>query len=494
MRVLLIEDNPGDVQILRAALERTGKGRFELETAGTLAGGLKLLAEKHFDVLLLDLGLPDSFGVDTLIAVRKKDDRIPVVIFTVSEDEDTALKALKNGAQDYIVKSEITGNVVVRSIKYAAERKRGDDVAHQALAAEQGMLRQILGYAPVGMVRLDGDSKIVDVNQAMTELLDLSEDQIVGKNLFEDFPMLPAEQLRAAVEEGRPLRLIGHQMGADKPGQEIMYWDLAQWPIRGPEDRISGSLLVVEDVSDRVRLAQQREDMMATLAHDLKTPLLGVDRALGLLLDGVLGELQDSQAEVVAMVRKSNTDFLNRIRTLLEVFAFDTAHPRLEPEEIDMTELVSECLADLKPIADHHSISFVPGSDPDCYVFADRKAIKRLLINLLDNAAKFSPPESKVEIVTSRQGRETVVEVRDFGMGIPEEDIPKLFQRFWQGEPGKRYPTGTGLGLYLCKKIAEAHQGKISCRSKLEEGTTFSVTMPCAGRENSEGPGPAEHS
>ncbi len=348
------------------------------------------------------------------------------------------------------------------------------------MTSEKRILRQILEHAPVGIVKLDPGLLVVDINKAMAWQTGYEPEDLIGSNLFEKVPYMP-EQIASAISQGRTLRIDAHPVRdlSAAPGK-MRYWDLAEWPLKDEEERLAGAILLVTDATDRVRLMQQRADLTATLAHDLKTPLLGADRALGLLLDGVLGELKPAQTDVISMVRKSNQEFLSRIKTLLEVLRYEAADQVLNLRSLDLAKLVKACLKDMSMLSESQKVSVAAQVEEGTCILADREAIKRLLINLLDNAIKFTLPGGSVRVGCESGDTEVVLKIADTGMGIPADEIPKLFQRFWQGEPGRSYPVGSGLGLYLCQRIVEAHGGQITCQSAPGVGTTFWIKLPAA--------------
>jgi signal transduction histidine kinase len=179
------------------------------------------------------------------------------------------------------------------------------------------------------------------------------------------------------------------------------------------------------------------------------------------------------------MLRRSNHQLLVMVQNLIEVYRYEAGQPVLAFEELDLFEVIRIPIRELKALADHRAVQLIEDLPKTvARVSADRLAIRRVFLNLLDNALKFTAQGGSIQVTAELNDKNVIVHVSDTGIGISEKDQAQLFQRFWQGESGKRYAPGTGLGLYLCKQIVGAHSGNISVASIENQGTTFSVTLP----------------
>jgi PAS domain S-box-containing protein len=181
-QILLIEDNDADILLLREALEQDALVSFRVTTADRLKAGIKFLQEIDFDVILLDLGLPDSQGLDTFIKLHKESPDIPIVILSGLTDEDLALQAIQFGAQDYLVKRQETWETAARTIRYAMERQR----SQIALRESENRFRALFEHSPVAYQALDTDGKFVDFNIQLCELLGYEPHELMGES-FDEF-------------------------------------------------------------------------------------------------------------------------------------------------------------------------------------------------------------------------------------------------------------------------------------------------------------------
>lgn len=237
-------------------------------------------------------------------------------------------------------------------------------------------------------------------------------------------------------------------------------------------------VVLITDITDQLETERMREDFVATLTHDLRTPLLAELRTLELLTKGVFGPLNDKQMEVLEAMLISNRDLLAMVKNLLEVYRYEAGAKVLSNQNFDMAQLVEECIFELSPLAETKNIeldSDIPEILP--LILADRREIWRVLTNLIGNAIEYTQESGRVWINVSFVNNYMLVEVGDNGRGIPEIEIDTLFQRFSQGT-SEDISSGTGLGLYLSKQIIQAHNGKIWAESKKGEGSRFYFTIP----------------
>jgi two-component system, sensor histidine kinase and response regulator len=229
-------------------------------------------------------------------------------------------------------------------------------------------------------------------------------------------------------------------------------------------------------------LSKQRDSFLAVVTHDLKNPLVGAGRMHELLLNGQFGELTSKQLEVIATLRKANDSSLKIIENLLSLISFENGSAVILFRELDVKPIIAKCLQELQPTADINNVKLINETAHSnlSAVSADSLAMSHLINNLVHNALKFTPAGGTVRISGSTTGDTVKIVVSDDGPGIPTEEQKNLFQSFERGNRGKKMQGGTGLGLYLCRQIIEAHNGSIHCKSKEGNGAAFIVEIPVA--------------
>lgn len=223
-------------------------------------------------------------------------------------------------------------------------------------------------------------------------------------------------------------------------------------------------------------LIGSREDFVATLAHDLRTPLLAAIQTLNFFLDGSLGTIDDKQKMFLDTMLHSNKDMLGLVNALLEVYKYESGQLFLCKNQQCVKELIIQTIKEVQTLIDNKNIE-VKLDINETKALIDKQEIKRVIANIFGNAIKFTPRSGLIAVSLDKNDENITLTFKDNGPGIPEEDIPHLFKRFSQGTSKKR-STGTGLGLYLSRQIVEAHGGKIWVESQLGKGSSFKFTIP----------------
>ncbi len=219
-----------------------------------------------------------------------------------------------------------------------------------------------------------------------------------------------------------------------------------------------------------------RRQFLADVAHELRTPLSVIRGNLEALLDGAFPLTPESLAPVYEETLHLG-ELVEDLRTLTLA---DTGHLPLEKEEMDIGELVAEVVEAVRPVAAEEGIQISLEREPNLFVLADPRRIRQVLGNLLSNALRFSPQGSTITISAIRQGSEAWVSVQDQGPGIPEEDLPHIFERFYKADKS-RSEGGTGLGLAIAKEIVQAHGGRIWAENRNGARFTFSLPLVTKG-------------
>jgi signal transduction histidine kinase len=258
-------------------------------------------------------------------------------------------------------------------------------------------------------------------------------------------------------------------------------------------------LLAIEDFTERKKMEglrlenerlisaiKARSEFLTIMSHELRTPLTSVI-GYSIILEGMkLGELNEKQKIFVENILKSSKHLLDLINNFLELAKTESGKQKMIYEEISVHDVINEILELIKENAIENDIILIKKFDTEMlYIQADRMALKQMLFNLLSNAIKFSKKEKSIITVSTKIENDMVkISVADTGIGIKEEDLPRLFQKFEQLDSGiSRKYDGTGLGLAITKKLVEMHDGKIWVESKYGEGSNFIFLLPIRGKK-----------
>lgn len=325
----------------------------------------------------------------------------------------------------------------------------------------------------------NGPSALAQIEQSPPQLV-LLDVMMPGMDGFEvtqrirqniKLPFIPILLITAY---DQPSVAQGLDMGAD---------DFIRKPVEVDEllARVRSLLRLKHSVDERDQIARQREDFVSRLTHDLRTPLVAADRMLLLFQQGALGELSPTMNEAVDTMLRSNKNLLQMVNTLLEVYRFEAGRKTLTFLPVDIRELLQEVAKELFPLAQDKGLSLelqLEKQPQISKILGDRLELHRVFTNLVGNAIKFTDTGSvtiRLFPDDEQPASGIKIEVADTGQGISTEDRLTLFERFRQGSHKR---SGSGLGLYLSRRIVEAHKGSIEVQSELGKGSVFIVRLP----------------
>jgi len=269
---LLVEDNPALGRMIADMLAQAPGATFTVENFGSLAGGGERLSSGGIDLILLDLSLPDSDGLDTFLSIYNRAPDVPIVVLTALEDETIALTALREGAQDYLIKSEINPRTLIRAVRYAIERKRGEEARSRLAAIVESSHDAIIGLSLEGLIVSWNTGAEVMFGHAFEEVIGRPAGILLPSGHFDEMPAL-LEQLKAGqfVKDIEALRVT-------RDGREV-HLAISVSPIKNSVGRIIGASMIARDIDERKRHEDERERLIA----ELQAALAQVQALHGLL-------------------------------------------------------------------------------------------------------------------------------------------------------------------------------------------------------------------
>jgi two-component system phosphate regulon sensor histidine kinase PhoR len=242
-----------------------------------------------------------------------------------------------------------------------------------------------------------------------------------------------------------------------------------------------GAILVLHDTTELRRLERVRQEFVANVSHELKTPLSVIKACIETLLDGAIDE-PEIRGSFLDQVAEQSDRLHNLILDLLALAQIESGAEYLDFQAVDVDQAVQACLDRHRPRAEPKGIELRAAPGPGAAgltAWADEEAVGRILDNLVDNAVKYTPPGGRVEVRWDASDGQAVLEVEDSGIGIPDRDLPRIFERFYRVDKARsRELGGTGLGLAIVKHLAQAMQGTVRAASQLGKGSVFTVALP----------------
>lgn len=477
IRVLLVEDNPGDARLFTELLRDAGASQLRMVQVDRLAAALDRLKREPFDVMLLDLSLPDANGLDTLERAHAQAPKTPIVVLTGHDDEALAVRAVRAGAQDYLVKGHIDGQLLVRSIRYASERGR----AIEALERREQHYRSLIEHSLdlISILNLDGTIRYASPSHE--RLLGHHLDQLVGKNVLSFVHPDDQARFEAALLEGTngpPVECRVHHSDGSWRVLESFSRDLSH--VAG----VNGMVVNARDITERKRLEEQLHHsrrleavgrLAGGVAHDFNNLLMVINGYSHMLLDAMhAGDPARLDLEQVVKASERATDLTRQL------LAF-SRRQGVRSSLVDLNALVREMDRMLRRMLGP-DIEFTVLLAPELNaVRADPGQIEQVILNMVVNARDAMPGGGKLLLETRNAGtpaRDTVaLSISDTGIGMDAQVLSRIFEPFFTTKE-----QGTGLGLATSYGIIQENGGDIRVESTLGQGTTFRIELPAAAQ------------
>jgi signal transduction histidine kinase len=250
-------------------------------------------------------------------------------------------------------------------------------------------------------------------------------------------------------------------------------------PVRDAAGALVGRIFTIREVTSERAVNNLKDEFVATVSHELRTPLTSIIGYLELVLAGEAGALTEEQRRFLQVVDRNASRLLGLVGDLLFVGQVEAGRLVLERRPVDLFEVAADALAAARPLAEEKGLELRAEVDPVEGVWGDAKRLAQVLDNLLSNAIKFTPEGGRVCLRVRAEGTRVVIEVEDTGIGIPESERDRLFERFFRTSTAREQAIpGSGLGLSVARLIVEGHGGRIDVSSSEGEGSTFHVELP----------------
>jgi two-component system phosphate regulon sensor histidine kinase PhoR len=358
-----------------------------------------------------------------------------------------------------------------RSLSFTATRLR--DLVDR-LSVESAQREAILSSMVEGVLAVDGNLRITFANQSFARVLGIGSPIAAGKQLVE---VVRAPELRevltTVLASGESVRRRMQLHAAER------VFEVQAAPLTSGSAR--GAIAILHDITDLERLERIRRDFVANVSHELRTPLTAIRGYAETLLEGAL-EDQENNRRFLEIIKAHSIRLNNISSDLLTLSELESGRARPEPEVVDVRAAVDSAMRTLESEAQLRGVSLTRGHMEDAQVLGDRLQLEQVLVNLVDNGIKFNRRAGEVLVAVGRAPDNRIkITIADTGSGIPHEELPRIFERFYRVDKARsREVGGTGLGLSIVKHIIERMNGTVSVESQLGKGSTFTLLLPAA--------------
>ena len=493
INILVIDDDEDDYFIISDYIHEIDNDKFIIEWCNNYKSAVeKFKANKH-DIYFVDYRLGNETGLELLKEAIRLHCDDPIILLTGKGNKAIDIEAMKAGATDYLIKSELNTEKLERCIRYSLDRASSVKTIKQS----EKRLKTFFQSGPDAVVVINENQQILEWNPKAETIFGFSANEVIGKELAET--IIPHQYREAhkrgmfhflKTGEGPVLNKTIEITALHKKGHEF-YINLSVSNVKLKDEWLFIAFL--SDITERKKteealihkeaellqaklLEEKKDEFISIASHELKTPLTTI-KAYAQLALSVCGDgCPEPVHKYISKVDEYAVRLTSLINELLDVSRIHAGKLRLTQSEVTMDAFIPEVLNSMQQITQDHKI-ILEQNEP-AKVKIDTLRLEQVITNIISNAAKYSPGRDKIVVNSIQKDGSIVVSFTDYGIGIPKEKISKIFDRFYRVDEVARDFSGLGIGLFVSSEIIKQHGGKIWAESNEGEGSTFYFSLP----------------
>lgn len=482
--VLIIDDEKG----LRIGTQRllSAKG-YRVDTAENGTSGIELAVRNDYDLIIIDLKMPDLDGIQVLKEIQKYKPNSVCFIATAYASYETAIEATKFGASGYIPKP-FTAEELIKQLEIgfqkrlllleAEELRREREQRMLEIVNEKSRLKTILNSIIDGVLVINKNGELVLLNPAAMKYTGC-DSVLIGEVILDHLHPKITENIK---------RIIESEVFEDKsysteielkPNREL-YVEVTCSPVPHPDGTLAGVVVVINNITELKKIELIKSQFVSMVAHELKAPLAAVLGFINLMIDDNIQLSEEQRKDYLNRSGKRLKSLVDMVNDLLDISRMEIKTKQRELMDVNLIEVINSIL-EIMEIEVRGKNILLTFNHPNkiSSIYADHNELTRLFTNIISNAIKYNKQNGKIRISIYEDSDYIVTEIEDTGIGLKPEDKEKLFQEFFRVKNEyTRNISGTGLGLSIVKRIVDSYAGKIEVQSKFGEGTLFKVYLP----------------
>jgi len=478
-QILIIDDSADDIFTIKRHLKKANAIVFECLSAECAEEALKILSTTLPDCILLDYQLPDMTGLEFLEVLKTAIPSFPPVVFMTGHGtEEIAVEALKSGAIDYLPKTNLDAQLLIKTVTLALERHKAITIAKN----RHDYLQTLFKVLPDPVFSTDASGCITQANNALEKILHTEIKDLLGVNAAQLFP----QALTSIITNHQDEENFNTMCCIDLPGHTSQELEISTARYHDSNGQPAGSIVAIHDVTnfkrviaDLEKLITFRDKLLSIISHDLRNPLTGIAHVTESLVHNNLKLDSEQGLEVAKLLHRSATQSLELLESLLTWGLSQKGGMTSNIVKTNLEHCVLSCISLLNGNAQEKQLHFELSLDKDHYVLADPDMVQTILRNLMSNAIKFSNPKTAIHIASVTTDSLISLSIKDEGVGMSPSDMDRLFlldRRFTK--PGTADERGNGFGLILVKELLEKQQGTIRIESSLNQGCCVIIQLP----------------
>ncbi|WP_118972927.1 PAS domain-containing sensor histidine kinase [Taibaiella koreensis] len=376
---------------------------------------------------------------------------------------------------------EVTGQVRARKHLEAIISEK--TTLEQNLRANEQRLQRILDTMAEGVIITDAQGGLTYVNPMAQKIMGVDETELLQRkyddnrwqNERTDGTPLAMEDHPVYIALRTRLSLYDQEIAIVRQGWEKLYISVNAAPLEDNHQQVTGCIVTFTDVTNRIKLLQQKDDFISIASHELKTPVTTLKVSLQLLARMTSGDPDNATTKLIGQANRSAEKLSALVSGLLNSNRLSQGRFPLNKTHFNITDLINECCQHVR-ITTGRVIDLKETAPAE--VYADEQLIEQVIVNLINNAVKYAPEAGQISVSVCPENDSVRVSVTDFGPGIPAEKLPYIFERYYRAGQNNGLIPGLGLGLYICEEIIHKHGGHIGVESEWGKGATFWFSLP----------------
>lgn len=474
--ILVIDD---ERRIREGCFKILTKENCLVEMAENGETGLKMIAEKHYDIILTDLMMPGIGGMEVLAEVREQHPDSVSIVITGFATLEHSIEAMKKGAFDFIPKP-FTPDQLRVVVSKAVKMTR----TLQDIATERTRLKTIVNYLAGGVLVTDRSKNIILYNPTLLRMLGYQGDSLNDQPLS---ALTTDEKLTGIIDGILELnigefKVLSAEIGPHEKGEgpsNQLYLRAQAVPFQNRSGEILGSVTIIDDITHLKELDEMKSAFVSMVSHEIRSPLSTVLSQIKILMDGLAGELGAKQVDILGKISRKVQGLVELSNELLDLSRIEAGLIVQDRQQVQLMDILESLVEFVQPRAKEKNISLSLKKADLPLINADIKSMEEVFSNLITNAIIYTPEGGKVDVRGEVKGDFVGISISDTGYGIAPDELPRIFEKFYRAKTEKtRNIVGTGLGLPIVKSIIEAHNGTVKVESEEGVGSTFYVRLP----------------
>lgn len=493
IKILVVDDDEDDYFIISDYLNEIDENKFIIDWCNNYQSAVEKFKLKAYNIYFVDYRLGNETGLDLLKRAISLQCDDPIILLTGKGNKVIDIEAMKSGATDYLIKSELNAEKLERCIRYSLDRA----AYLKTIKESEKRLKTFFRSGPDAIVVINEREEILEWNPKAETIFGYTAEEVTGKILSETIiPLQYREAHRKGMHrflengDGPILNKTIELTALHKKGHEF-YINISVSSVKMHDEWIFIAFL--SDITERkkteealihkeaellqVRLLEEKKNEFLSIAsHELKTPLTTLKAYASMALMLSKDKCSETVGQYLLKIDQFSSKLNFLINELLDVSRIHAGKLTLNHAEVDTDKYLPDVLSSMQQITQTHKI--ILEENEFAIVRMDPLRVEQVITNIINNAAKYSPGKDKIIVNSIKRNNEVIVSFRDFGIGIPEEKLDKIFDRFYRVDEESNKFSGLGIGLFVSSEIIKQHGGKIWATANADEGSTFYFTLP----------------